>query len=504
MQFEIVSPTKAYVNDATPLDIESLQKSLSYVNTANKQKAKRHYDNKWLRNKNRAAWEAQLAILKASVNQCLVFEENGRHYIRPGSIPYLEMPVSIVDKRVYPPFKKIPWAKPLPFSLYPYQTMSFEKLMEIRHGSVELCTGAGKSAIILTLCREMGLKTCVIAPSQSIFNELLETFEKHLGKDKVGALGDGKRRIGKKITICIGDSLANLKPGTTEYDFFKSMDAMIVDESHTWGAETLETICHGVLGEVPYRMFMSGTQTRGDGAEKLLQSIIGKTVHTLTTQEAIAGDYIFDHDFLIVDIESSNPNIQSGDILEQKRVHFLRNKNIAAFIAKLANSSAKQNLQTLVLVEELSQIAMLSKLLDVPYAYAHSESSKLKLAELEATTGVLLEKVDRAESVEKFNKNEAKVLIGTSCIATGTNIYPMRYTVNWVGGQSEIKTKQGAVGRTVRKLTANAWAHLCAVFTKKTVIDFRVYDQPSLKKMDETREEHYKDSGTEIRRIKLK
>lgn len=506
MRFEIASPTKAYVIDATPLDLESLKKSLSYTNTANQHMLKRHYNNQWLRNKNREAWEAKKQELADSVHNCLVFEDEVGTFIRPGSLNYLEFPESSVTSKIaYPTPKKVPWAKPLPFDLYPYQSISVEELVKIRHGNVELCTGAGKSAIILTLCRETGFRTCIIAPSQSIFNELLHAFEKHLGKDKVGAFGDGKKRIGKRFTVCIGDSLANLKPGTAEWDFFTSMEMMVVDESHTWGAETLETICHGVLQNVPYRMFMSGTQTRGDGAEKLLQSIIGKTVHTLTTKEAIAGGYIFDHDFLIVDLESSNPNIQSGDVLEMKRIHFLRNRNIAAFIAKLANASAiSSNHQTLVLVEELSQIAMLIPLLKVPYAYAHSESSKMKLADLEVASGIMLEKVDRAESVEKFNKSEAKVLIGTSCIATGTNIYPMRYTCNWVGGSSEIKTKQGAVGRTVRKLLANPWATLCAIFTKKTVIDFNVHDQFVLKKHLEERIIHYRDSGTEIKRIKLK
>ena len=508
MHFEIVSPIKAYIHDATPLDIESLTKSLSYTNTANQHMLKRHYNNHWLKNKNKIAWEAKLAELKASVHNCLLFQEDGKYFVRPGSLSYLELPESsITNKVVYPKIKKVPWAKPLSFKLYGYQDLSVEKLIEIMHGNVELCTGAGKSAIILQVCRETGLNTCIIAPSQSIFNELLEKFEHHLGKDKVGAYGDGKKRIGKRFTVCIGDSLANLKPGTVEWKFFSEMDMMIVDESHTWGAETLENICHNVLAKVPYRLFMSGTQTRGDGAEKLLQSIIGKTVHTLTTKEAIAGGYICDHDFLIVDIESSNPNMQSADVLEMKRTHFLRNRNISAFIAKLANASALKGEQTLVLVEELSQIAMLSKMLTVPFAYAHSESSKIKLAELELSSGVLLEKVDRAESVEKFNKGEAMVLIGTSCIATGTNIYPMRYTCNWVGGSSEIKTKQGAVGRTVRQIEANPFFGKVAKLVKiakKTIIDFNVFDQFVLKKMLEDRCIYYRDSGTDIRRIKLK
>lgn len=505
MQFEVISPTKAYVKNASSLELESLAKSLSYVNTAKQHEVKRLYNNTWLRNKSRDKWEAQIAELKTQVNCCLLFkDENGDPYIRPGSLAYLGQS-DIENKIQYPQPKKVPWNKPLPFQLHEYQRLSVEKLIAVRHGNVELCTGAGKSAIILTLCRETGFRSVIVAPSQSIFNALLEAFERYLGKDKVGAFGDGKKRLGKRFTIAIGDSLANIKKDTPEWDFFSKLDMMCIDESHTWGADTLEAVCHGVLGDVPYRFFMSGTQTRGDGTEKLLQSIIGETVHRLTTKEAIEGGFISDHDFTIVDIESSNPNQNSADVLEMKRIHFLRNKNIAAFIAKLANATAlSSGKQTLVLVEELSQIAMLIPLLNVPYAYAHSESSAKKLAELQATTGVLLEKVDRAESVEKFNKNEVKVLIGTSCIATGTNIYPTHVTCNWVGGSSEIKTKQGAVGRSVRKSDQNPYAHLCVPKDKSHIYDFNVHDVFILKKQLEDRCLYYRDSGTEIRRIKIK
>lgn len=505
MQYQTVSPTKTYINDAEAIYLESLAKTLSYTNTANQHMLKRHYANHWMKNKNRPAWEAKLEELKASVHNCLLFSENGRSFIRPGSIPYLNIDPSLILNEIkYPKPKMVPWAKPLPFELHEYQKLSIEKLIAAKHGNVELCTGSGKSATLLKICRDTGFRTAIVTPSQSIFLELLEKFEYHLGKDKVGAFGDGKKRLGKKFTICIGDSLVNLKKDSPEWEFFSGLDMVLVDESHVLGADTLETTCHGVLADIPYRFFFSGTQTRGDGAEKLLQSIIGETVHTLTTKEAIVGGFICDHDFTIVDIESSNPNFNSADVLEMKRIHFLRNKNIAAFIAKFSNAVAtSKGEQVLVLVEELSQIAILSKLLTVPFAYAHSESSKLKLAELEASTGVLLEKVNRKESVEKFNKNEVKVLIGTSCIATGTNIYAMHHTFNWVGGGSEIKTKQGAVGRSVRLSAHNPWAKLCIPRDKVHIWDFNVFDVYILKKSLEERCLYYRDSGTPIRRIKL-
>lgn len=504
MHFEIVSPTKAYVNDATQLEIESLRKALSYVNTAKKHEVKRHYANVWLRNKNRPAWESKLEELQAGVNCCLLYQENDRYFIRPGSISYLD-PVPVTNIVKYPEPKKVPWAKPLPFELHQYQELSVEKLIAIKHGNVELCTGSGKSAILLKICRETGFRAAIVAPSTSIFNELLEKFEYHLGKDKVGAFGDGKKRLGKKFTICIADSLTNLEPNTLEWTFFSTMDMLCADESHTWGAETLETICHGVLANVPYRLFLSGTQTRGDGAEKLLQGIIGPTVHTLTTKEAIEGRFICYHEFNIVDIESSNPNQNSADIIEMKRIHLLRNKNIAAFVAKLGNASAlASGKQTLVLVEELQQITMLIPLLKVPYAYAHSEKNPKKLQELRDNTGILLEKVDRADSVDRFNRNEAKILIGTSCISTGTNIYPTHNTVNWVGGSSEIRTKQGAVGRSVRRPEQNPYKDKCLGKDSSQIWDFNVYDIEALQKHLQDRLNYYRDSGTPIRSLKLK
>jgi superfamily II DNA or RNA helicase len=495
MKLIVVSPTQANIDRINHQELDTLKGLLTYTNTANQHKLKRHYNNHFWRNKNSDTWQAELDKLKASIKHTLVFD----NFIRPGSIPYLSgLDIEIENQIKYPEPKKVAWAKPLPFELHNYQEESWKKLLEAKHANVELCTGAGKSAILLKLCRETGFRAAIIAPSRSIFNELVEKFEYHLGRVNVGKFGDGKKTLGKRFTICIGDSVANIEPGTKEWEFFSGLDMLCVDESHTWGAETLESICHGVLANIPYRFFFSGTQTRGDGAERLLQSIIGKTVYRLTTKEAVDAEYIANHEFRIVTVESSNPYFNSKDVLEMKRAHFLNNKNIATFVAKLANADAMvHKRQTLVLVDELPQIAMLSKLLSVPFAYAHSESKADRLAELG------LVKVEPAESVEKFNKGEIMVLIGTSCISTGTNIYPTHNTVNWQGGSSEIKTKQGAVGRSVRKHGQNPFKDKVTPKEKALIWDFDVYDIYVLSKHLTERISYYQDSGTEIKRIVL-
>jgi superfamily II DNA or RNA helicase len=366
-------------------------------------------------------------------------------------------------------------------------------------GDFTVTHNSGKSLVIIKLCRELGLNTCIVVPSKSIFHELLEKFEFYLGKSNVGALGDGKRKLGKKITIAIADSLVNLKPGTEEYEFFSNKEAFFADESHTLPSETLEEVCHGVLANAAFRFYFSGTQTRNDGSVPLLQSIIGKTVCSLTTSEAILGNYICPHDFRIVSVESSNPSFESTDALAIKREHFLKNRNIASFSAKLANGMASIGKGTLILVEELSQISMLIPLLKVPFAIAHSEKRKERLEEL----GIY--KVDNAESVEKFNKGEVKILIGTSCIATGTNIFPCHNVISWVGGSSPIKTKQGSVGRGVRWGHHNPWAAKCLEKNSCTIFDFDIEDNFTLSRHLEARMECYRESGEGlIKYIRLK
>jgi superfamily II DNA or RNA helicase len=494
LKVNISSPTKAFLSEYSDDDLSFLKKQLTYTNTGIQHLIKRHYSSHFWKSRNPDTWGERLKELQTNLKKCLVFEEDGKYYIRPGSIPYLSgFNLEVVNEVQYPSLKKMPWKNPFNFELHPYQEESWQKLIAEKHGNVSLTTGSGKSAIILKLCKEMGLNTCIVVPSKGIFYELIEKFEHHLGGKFVGKFGDGKKKLGKKFTICIGDSLANLELGTEEYEFFSNLDVLIVDESHTFAADSLENICHGVLANIPFRFLLSATQCRNDGSLPLLQSIIGKTVCTLTTEEAVQKNYICPHEYRIVSLESSNPSDEQSDPLAQKRAHFLNNTNIAQFTAKLANAMATTHgKQTLVLCEELSQLAMLIPLLKVPYALAHSEKRTERLKELG------LEKVDVGESVEKFNKNEVKVLVTTSCCHTGTNIFPTHSTVSWIGGASEIKTKQAAVGRSVRFGRSNPWASKCVAKEKSIIYDFNILNNFTMNRHLESRIACYLESGPNL------
>ena len=493
MDIVIQSPTRAVIKNIASDDLGRLQKALTYTNSSISFQLSKHIKNRWWKQKDPVGYQEQTDKLNTKVRDCLVKYDKGEHWVRPGSIPHIKLAINSIQTNVeYPDFSPLKWSVKPDFDPFPYQTTAVENLMNEKHGNIGLPTGCGKSFILLLLAQRMGLNTVVITPSQSIFNELLTEFQLRLGKKVVGGYGDGHKDIGQKITIAIGKSLTMLEEGTKAYEFFANKQAVLVDESHTFAAEQLNDVCHGVLGDTPYRMFVSATQTRGDGTEKLLASIIGKNVLNMELKEAIDAGYLCPLKFTVVGTTSPSSRIIK-DPNECKRIHFLRNPNIAQLAAKIANASWDLKKQsTLILVEELEQIEMLQALLRVPFAYVHSADKK-KAKESN------LEKVDLQTSVDKFNRGDVKVLIGTKAIATGTNLYPTHNVINWVGGASEIVTKQGSMGRSTRRLEISKFKDLHTPKTHAMIYDFRVRGESFLDKQLVKRCEYYKESGGEIK-----
>lgn len=507
IKINTISATKSIILNADSQEISSLRKQLTYTDTGIQFNIQKLKQNKWLQRERPHTYQTRLKELEATKTTCMIRldEKTGSYYFPPGVIPYLKgLEFEDSGGVIYPESRKMPWKKPLPFDLYPYQAESVKKLIEAKHACVELCTGAGKTAIILMLARELGLKTVIVTPSTSIFLEIYKKCKYHFGTSKVGSLGGGvAKKTGRQITVCVSRSLTLLKQGSKEYNDIASADVVIGDESHTLAADTLEKVFHGVMKNVPYRFFLSGTQVRGDGKDKLLNSIIGKRVYKLTTKEAVEGGYICPVSFTIIKTKTNDISVKTGkakkyqDALKTKRKHFLYNKNIADIIAKISNLSWKNAQEsTLVLVEELEQIKMIIDRLEVPYEYVHSASKKDA-----SKFGLETRKVD--DAVEVFNRGEAKVLIGTSCIATGTNMYPTHNTCNWVGGSSEVKTKQGAVGRSVRLLEKSEYKEFHKEKPYSKIFDFDVENCNLMTNHLDKRIKMYKETNENIKKVSL-
>lgn len=241
MKIIIKTPTKAVIESATAEEIEKIKKALTYTNTSIQFLLTKHRANFRLKNSSPDYYYRHEKELLSQLRTCLLYRDReGNDWTFPGILPYLEGKFNIEIIRneiVYPILKPVEWKQKPAFEPYPYQKESVERLINEKHGSVDLPTGAGKTNIIQTLCKNAGLQTAIVTPSSAIFNEVYESMIDLFGEDKVGAYGDSKKKLGKIFTVCVSKSLTMLKDDSPEKDFFKKTQHMIMDECFPYGTK---------------------------------------------------------------------------------------------------------------------------------------------------------------------------------------------------------------------------------------------------------------------------
>jgi len=279
MKVEIKTPTKAYIVQATEEERTKFEKELTYRNTSVQFQLNKTMKSDWLKRNKPMEWQAKVDELKSKVKNTVMFSDENGIFIRPGSIPSLSLKIDYENKIKMPTAKPMAWYKKPSFDPYPYQLETANLMIEAMYkgmpASAQLATGLGKSYILALITKQLGVKTLIVTPSTSIFYEILEFFQSCFGVNKVGTLGDGKKKTDRQIIIAIAKSVSSLKEGTKHYEDVAGCQLVLGDESHTLPAATLDSAFHGVLSDVPLRGFLSGTQTRGDGSLPLLNSIIG-------------------------------------------------------------------------------------------------------------------------------------------------------------------------------------------------------------------------------------
>lgn len=428
---------------------DELRRHLKYVDkSVDYQITKFKNGRGWFTNKYGAEeYEEKLKELKELRLKTMLFEDEHGMWTYSGIVHRLAdmFDDKIVREYEFPEAKIIPWAKVPEHAERYYQTAAKDKLLEIRHGGVEIGTGLGKSFIILHLVKQLGLKTVVMAPSTSIAMQLYDDLCEHLGKKRVGFVGDGKKQYDRLVTVAIGASLTRLEPGSDGWEHLSKADVFIADESHLCPADTLTKVCFGLVSNAPYRFFFSGTQMRNDGLDMLLDGITGKIVHTMTVQEGVDQGFLAKPIFRMVRLDSA-AQTKSSDPNALTRTHVYYNPQVIKLAAEFANKAVSlMERPTLILIDELEQFSYLLPYLRYEARFAHGGVTK----ENKKLVPEAYHKSDPKQLVEDFNNGEFPILIGTSCIAIGTNFKNVKFAINLRGGRSPIELKQ-AVGRTTR------------------------------------------------------
>lgn len=472
MKFRQSDPVKIYLDDYSEEEYSYLFSKLTYTDKSVDHQIRQLKNNPWyIKSMGEQAFTQKLEELKAEQKKQVLYQDSGGVYTLSGLKSFLSQLFPKADwasNYTVPEVKLLRFEKIPKLTLREYQEKSIVRLLEARHGNTELATGAGKTAVLLYLAKETGLKTVVAAPSTDIATTIYRLFVDHFGKSKVGKFMGTKKETGKLITVATAQSLTRIEPGTEHYDNLSKAECFMFDECHLVAAQTFFKIATGICANAPYRYFCSATPERNDGKDLLMKGIIGDAVCRKTIKDLIEEGYLARISTTIMDVESDD-TYSNLNAMRMNQHHLYTNMKIVKFISDISEQALRSNIPTLILIDEHDQEALLKANMRVTYEYASGGTDTHKI-------------------VEDFNAGRIMCVVGTSAVSIGSDFKSNRLTIAWQGGRSGTKVKQGPIGRSTR-LDPRTGKTECRI------IDFRISNVPMQKKHANSRIGYYEEVG---------
>lgn len=260
-----------------------------------------------------------------------------------------------VDKR-----KELP-AIPYTFQakLRNHQNNTVEAVAKKDFGVIVAPPGAGKTVIGLKIVADKQQPALILVHRKQLLDQWIERIEGFLGipKKDIGIIGQGKAKIGNKVTVATIQSLP--KYIETIYDKFGTI---LVDECHHVPAESYRNTINAIQSKYCYGL--TATPFRKHNDDKLIFTYLGDIITEIKPEEI--EDYkkakiIIRNTALNVPYNSKTDNFE---VLSQILIHdTARNKIIMDDVAKELNQGKK----AVIITERKEHIETLNLLLKSNY-----------------------------------------------------------------------------------------------------------------------------------------
>lgn len=219
----------------------------------------------------------------------------------------------VIDKRtpksVGIPKDILPKSAQLNKNPYPYQLETLEAGDKNDRGIIKVATGGGKSLIAALISAKVGKKTIIYVIGKDLLYQF-HSFFSEIFDEPIGIIGDGKCKIHniniasiwtvgqaigmnkKEILLDGEDDEEELSKNkyTDINKMMKEAKVHIIDECHMSACETIQQIFKHTSAEHLYGL--SGSPWRDDGADLMIEAILGKYIINISASRLIEGGFL--------------------------------------------------------------------------------------------------------------------------------------------------------------------------------------------------------------------
>jgi superfamily II DNA or RNA helicase len=356
----------------------------------------------------------------------------------------------------------IPKLKSIGITPYDYQLDAVKAVDIYDRGIIKIATGGGKSIVSALITAKLGKKTVVYVIGKDLLHQFHGVFSS-IFDEKIGIVGDGLCDI-QNITIAsiwsVGQALGlkksdiilddNGDEAAVSKDKYIDILKMVkeakvwqIDECHMSAAETVQKIYRASNAEHIYGL--SGTPWRSDGAEKLIESILGEYIIDIPASQLIASGHLVKPQIQFVPVPYMKCAKNYNTVYKE---YVVENQYRNDLVLKYAKILTEKGYKTLVLFSSIKHGKILYDLI----------SPHIKCALLDGSD----DKETRDSVKEDIVSGKIDCILASRIFDLGIDLPCLSGLVVASAGKSTVRALQ-RVGRIIRKFEGK---------TQAAVVDF--------------------------------
>lgn len=369
------------------------------------------------------------------------------HNVLKQNLDSYGIPIQVIDKRIRP---KDDMPEMIDIPLRSYQLEAAKQACKWGRGVLDMPPRSGKTRIACEIQRRLNHNTIWIAPTRAIVEQtkkaaLDEFFWNNYSIKLLGNSND-KKLSDYPVILTTPNTAVTLSE-----DIYKSRKCLIIDEFHRAAASMYHEIINK-CEHIYYRFGMTGTFTRSGDDLLALHAVLSNTLYKVDSK------YLMDNGFLVpthvvfvpilgtLKCNTGNYNVTHGKLgISENRY---RNQLISQ-LSVLLNRTGRS---VLILVNTKAQGKIIKDILSLYYPI---ENRSKNIGQVEFVNSQTPSNVLKEVLASFINKEQVKILTGTSVLGEGVDLPTADALVYAYGQKAEVSLIQNAyrIGTAVQGKT---------------------------------------------------